>query len=303
MITIYTLIQESVTGLNGEKVTCGHLSCNEKSTLRLNDVLRSSGDYTFQMKIKAKAASTVQLSIGTLTENFSVTTSFQQFNRVCKNINTATHKYIEITFPSGDYWFYNMQLEMGNLPTAWSLCLDDLNDAIGAQSTWIEQTTQKISLFAQKNDVNEAKAEMRVEADGMISEALKSYVTSDDFGDYKTETKTRFEQTDNQFGFYVQKDTYDGLNSTVNNLKSNQENYFQFDANGLRIGKKNNPYQVVIDNEKYQMLGNGQPLMYIQYGELNIPDVIITHQLRMLGYSFTLDSAGNMNCQFVGTGG
>ena len=39
------------------------------------------------------------------------------------------------------------------------------------------------------------------------------------------------------------------------------------------------------------------------YGELNIPDVIITHQLRMLGYSFTLDSAGNMNCQFVGTGG
>ena len=45
--------------------------------------------------------------------------------------------------------------------------------------------------------------------------------------------------------------TYDGLNSTVNNLKSNQENYFQFDANGLRIGKKNNPYQVVIDNEKY----------------------------------------------------
>lgn len=143
MITIYTLIQESVTGLNGEKVTCGHLSCNEKSTLRLNDVLRNSGDYTFQMKIKAKAASTVQLSIGTLTENFSVTTSFQQFNRVCKNINTATHKYIEITFPSGDYWFYNMQLEMGNLPTAWSLCLDDLNDAIGAQSTWIEQTTQK----------------------------------------------------------------------------------------------------------------------------------------------------------------
>ena len=109
---------------------------------------------------------------------------------------------------------------------------------------------KKISLFAQKNDVNEAKAEMRVEADGMISEALKSYVTSDDFGDYKTETKTRFEQTDNQFGFYVQKDTYDGLNSTVNNLKSNQENYFQFDANGLRIGKKNNPYQVVIDNEK-----------------------------------------------------
>ena len=68
MITIYTLIQESVTGLNGEKVTCGHLSCNEKSTLRLNDVLRNSGDYTFQMKIKAKAASTVQLSIGTLTQ-------------------------------------------------------------------------------------------------------------------------------------------------------------------------------------------------------------------------------------------
>mgnify|MGYP000093262165 CR=1 FL=1 len=56
-----------------------------------------------------------------------------------------------------------------------------------------------------KNDVNEAKAEMRVEADGMISEALKSYVTSDDFGDYKTETKTRFEQTDNQFGFMYKK--------------------------------------------------------------------------------------------------
>ena len=115
MITIYTLIQESVTGLNGEKVTCGHLSCNEKSTLRLNDVLRNSGDYTFQMKIKAKAASTVQLSIGALTENFSVTTSFQQFNRVCKNINTATHKYIEITFSSGDSTICSLKWETSQL--------------------------------------------------------------------------------------------------------------------------------------------------------------------------------------------
>ena len=102
---------------------------------------------------------------------------------------------------------------------------------------------------------------------------------------------------------YVTKTDYDGLNKTVGDIKSKQDNYFQFDDNGLTIGKKNNPYQVVISNEEYQMLSNGNKLMYIKYGELMIPDAVITHKLRLLGYSFELDDPGNLNCQYVGSGG
>lgn len=305
MITIagYTLTQQAVTGINGESVTCGHLTCSEKSTLRLNDVLRESGDYYFQMKIKSKSASTVQLCIGTSTFNFSTTTSFIHFKQLCNDINSASHKYIELVFPTGEYWFYNMQLESGNIMTAWAFCVDDLKDELGTHSSWIEQTDQKIQMFVQRNELNQAKTEMKITADGMITDALKSYVTSDDFGNYKTEQQTRFEQTNNKFAMYVTQTDYDGLDKTVSDIKSKQDNYFQFDANGLTIGKKNNPYQVVISNEKYQMLSGGKPLMSIEYGELTIPNVIIKDQLRLLGYSFTLDNSGNLNCQYAGTTG
>ena len=303
LIAGYTLVQQKVAGLNGESVTCGHLTCTEKSTLRLNDVLRATGDYMFQMKMKAKGAATVQLCIGTSTFNFSITTAFKQFSQLCSNINTSTHKYIELVFPTGEYWFYNMQLESGNIMTAWAFCMDDLKDELGSHSSWMEQTDQKIQMFVQRNELNQAKTEMKITADGMITDALKSYVTSDDFGNYKTEQQTRFEQTNNKFAMYVTQTDYDELDKTVSDIKSKQDNYFQFDANGLTIGKKNNPYQVVISNEKYQMLSGGKPLMSIEYGELTIPNVIIKDQLRLLGYSFTLDNNGNLNCQYVGTTG
>lgn len=300
IIISYTLTQQAVTGINGESVTCGHLTCDEKSTLRLNDVLRESGDYYFQMKIKSKVVATVQLYIGTSTFNFSTTTSFIHFTQLCNNINSASHKYIELVFPSGEYWFYNLQLESGNIMTAWAFCMDDLKDELGAHSSWMEQTNQKIEMFVQRNELDQAKTDMQLTADGMITEALKSYVTSDDFGDYKTEQSTKLEQLNDRFTIYVTKDTYDGLDKTVSDIKSKQDNYFQFDSNGLTIGKKNNPYQVVISNEEYQMLSNGNKLMYIKYGELMIPDAVITHKLRLLDYSFETDSLGNMNCQYVG---
>ena len=303
IIAGYTLTQQSVTGINGESVTCGHLTCTEKSTLRLNDVLRESGDYYFQMKIKSKAAATVQLYIGTSIFNFSTTTSFIHFTQLCSNINTAPHKYIEIVFPIGEYWFYNMQLESGNIMTAWAFCMDDLKDELGAHTSWIEQTNQKIQMFVQRNELNQTKTEMQLTADGMITEALKSYVTSDDFGNYKIEQKTQLEQLSDKFTIYITKDIYNGLDKTVSDIKSKQDNYFQFSENGLTIGKKSNPYQVVISNEEYQMLSNGNKLMYIKYGELMIPDAVITRKLRLLGYSFELDELGNMNCQYVGSGG
>ena len=255
------------------------------------------------MKIKSKSASTVQLCIGTSVFNFSVTTSFIHFTQLCSNVNTAPHKYIELVFPSGEYWFYNLQLESGNIMTAWAFCMDDLKDELGTHSSWIEQTDQKIQMFVQRNELNQAKTEMQITADGMITEALKSYVSSDDFGNYKTEQSTMLEQTNDRFTMYVTKTDYDGLNKTVGDIKSKQDNYFQFDDNGLTIGKKNNPYQVVISNEEYQMLSNGNKLMYIKYGELMIPDAVITHKLRLLGYSFELDDPGNLNCQYVGSGG
>ena len=298
---IYTLEKESVTGLNGEQTECGHLSCDEYSILRLEDVFGQSGDYIFQMKAKAKVDSVIELVVENENTPISLSTNFQHISLSYENLKVSD-KYIEIGFPSGDYWFYNLQLEEGNQETAWSLCLDDLSDAIDLNATWIEQTTQQIGLFAKRSDIDDAKADMKLTADGMITEALKSYVPADKFDDYKIETSTKFEQTDNQFGFYVTKEVYNQLDQSVTGIKETQDNYFQFNKDGLTIGKKDNPYQVVISNAKYQMLCNNNPVMYIEYGELMIPDAVISHKLRLNGYSFELDNIGNMNCQYVGIG-
>ena len=55
-------------------VECGHLSCDEQSILRLDNVLSQSGDYVFQIKAKAKKENTIiQLYIGDSVSDINLT--------------------------------------------------------------------------------------------------------------------------------------------------------------------------------------------------------------------------------------
>lgn len=53
----------SIVGMSGEKITCGHIECTETTTLRLNNTIKLTGDYVYQVILKSKNQSSITLKI------------------------------------------------------------------------------------------------------------------------------------------------------------------------------------------------------------------------------------------------
>ena len=76
--------------------------------------------------------------------------------------------------------------------------------------------------------------------------------------------------------------------------------YFTFDLNGLTIGQKDNPYKVVIDNDRYSMYANDVEAMWIANGEVHAKVITITTAFKNQGYVEETDELGRLNCRWVG---
>ena len=150
---MYKLEQITTYDDNSDQIECGHLICDEKSTLRLNDVLKESGKYIFQTKMKASTSSIVTINISNKQCSFNITTTWQRFIQKFDDIDTTTRKYIEITFNPGEYWFYHTKLEVGSVPTAWSENTEDINYKLVTIYTQFQQRADGIeAVVGQKQD-------------------------------------------------------------------------------------------------------------------------------------------------------
>ena len=76
--------------------------------------------------------------------------------------------------------------------------------------------------------------------------------------------------------------------------------YFTFDVNGLTIGQADNPYKVIIDNDRYSMTVNGTEVMWIADGKVFTPEIEVTKAFKLFGYVVDQDSNGNVNMEYVG---
>ena len=77
--------------------------------------------------------------------------------------------------------------------------------------------------------------------------------------------------------------------------------YFTFDIDGLTIGQADNPYKVVIDNDRYSMYVNGMEVLWLDAeGRAHIPEVEVTRKMNLFGYLINQDENGNVNCEYVG---
>ena len=76
--------------------------------------------------------------------------------------------------------------------------------------------------------------------------------------------------------------------------------YFTFDINGLTIGQVDNPYKVIIDNDRYSMTVNDVEVMWIANGKVYTPEIEITKALKFFGYGIEQDESKNVNCDYIG---
>lgn len=123
------------------------------------------------------------------------------------------------------------------------------------------------------------------------------YYTRDDITNIISELKASLELTDEGIRGEVQrldKDLQDKFNLITK--------YFTFDINGLTIGQIDNPYKVIIDNDRYSMTLHDIEVLWIDAttGKVHTPEIAITRKMNVLGYIEEMDEEGRINTRWVG---
>ena len=91
-------------------------------------------------------------------------------------------------------------------------------------------------------------------------------------------------------------DTKDSLDETNQNLKT----YFDF-SDDLTIRKENSPFKISISNEEIQIKQDTELIQkFDKDGNGIIPKLKVTSLLNLMGYQLEKDSAGNLNCVYIG---
>ena len=135
----------SVSGLLGETITCGHVTCTETATLRLNNTIKIADDYVYQIVIKSASTSNIVLKIGTQSFNLASTTSWQRLIQKFTIENNNTN-YIDLIFSPGEYWFYNAKLETGIIATAWTPAPEDFDIKLYSLQSEFNQRADQIEM-------------------------------------------------------------------------------------------------------------------------------------------------------------
>ena len=139
----------SVSGLFGETITCGHVTCTETATLRLNNTIKIADDYVYQIVIKSATTSNIVLKIGTQSFNLASTTSWQRLIQKFTIENNNTN-YIDLIFSPGEYWFYNAKLETGIIATAWTPAPEDFDIKLYSLQSEFNQRADSIEMSVSK---------------------------------------------------------------------------------------------------------------------------------------------------------
>lgn len=264
---MYQLTKVNTSGMCGENIECGHLICNEKSTLRLNNILKDSSDYVFQIKIKSSSPATVSVLVCGQEQNITSTTAWQcPVLKYSEIINTP--KYIEITFSSGEYWFYNTQLETGTIMTDWGECWED-ND-------------YKMTQFNQRADGFDASIET---LDALIKENKKALID--------------FKQSDLFIGFGDVEKSLEELRKNYKEDKENRDNWMRFDSNGyLILGAKRKQgehyYELKLTKSEILFMVDDSPAARITGNEMIIERSTVLNDLRIGQFVWNVRGNGNL---------
>ena len=103
------------------------------------------------------------------------------------------------------------------------------------------------------------------------------------------------------FNFTTLTDRIENVDGDLQEKFNTVTKYFTFDIDGLIIGQTDNPYKVVIDNDRYSMTVNDVEVLWLDAeGKAHIPELAVTRKMNMFGYLMNQDEQGNVNCEYIG---
>lgn len=303
---MYKLKTESASGLYNENVECGHLVCNETSTLRLNNIFVDSSNYVFQMKIKSNTSSKITVLIGNQQKEILSSTSWECSVLKFEGV-TNTQRYIELTFSAGEYWFYNVQLETGNVQSDWRESTGD--------------TEFKISEFKQDIDGFKQTVEKTYETKDNAMSQHSSFKQDVDGFEIKTSNmESKYDKALSDAQILIQKnmDAIATLNSrnfevkftnitnqiaevdgALTAYKNKVGNWMRFNADGnLVLGATRvagqDAYELKLTKNRISFMLNDNEVAYISSNQLYITNSTVVQNLKIGGFTWEVRGNGNM---------
>lgn len=189
------------------------------------------------------------------------------------------------------------------------LSMTDINkgktQSIEETVTAIQKTaaSQGVDLSEVQSIVSSQSSSMVTTCEEIILSAMKEYVETGNFTSFKetVESQLKILADEISLNFTSVTDQIENVNGDLQEKFNTITKYFTFDIDGLTIGQTDNPYKVVIDNDRYSMYVNGVEVLWFDAeGKAHIPEMEVTRKLNIFGYLIEEDESGNVNCEYVG---
>ena len=167
----------------------------------------------------------------------------------------------------------------------------------------IQTTSQGVGLSEVQSIVTSQSSSLVTTCEDIILTSMKDYVETGNYSSFKetVEAQLKIMADEISLNFTNAVDQIEKVNGDLQEKFNTITKYFTFDIDGLTIGQADNPYKVVIDNDRFSMLANGLEVLWLDAeGEAHIPELDVTSRFKLFGFEINQDENGNVNTEYVG---
>lgn len=187
----------------------------------------------------------------------------------------------------GNIEICGMKLELGNVPTDWSLAVEDIQSQLDEKANQ-KLTDQQLLALTEKTQLHDAelKAKATMEQLSNLEKAYEGRMKANEAAIKKSEADlilaaSRIESTIQELG---------GLRE----LKKFVDSYMSSSNEGLIIGKNDGSSTIKVSSDRISMFSAGKEVMYLTQGVIHIDNGIFTQSIqvgrfRTEQYSFNPD--------------
>ena len=259
--------------------------------VRAGDIIRlytPFGDilHTFAMRVVVNASGTSIESTGDKSYGTNTAVSSQKYANM-------TGKVMEVTLDAEGLEVRNADLEgkltliSANVQGLETSVLNAMDAVNGLREDTATQMTSTIQT-----------------AKEMVDTALEEYVTTDEFGSYKSSVSTRFTQTADEFNmqFDSAKTEIGGVNKDLQEKYEERTKYIRFVDGEIVLGSTGSEIMLIIKNDRISFVRNVSGLPEVAWfadDVLNVTEGQFTTQLNIGKFGFRPGASGNLSFKKV----
>lgn len=272
---------------------------------KANNLLTKGVEYL--SKTATKLTNTIDITAIDLHASDAEIEAFRIYRHVLVNSKPHDHE--------GQYRLTKLDIDILN-PQNTKITLGDTKQSMtdinrGKQQTieekvaniTIQTNTQNIDITEIQQTVTAQASSVVTTCEEIILDAMKTYVETSNYESFVETVEAQLKILADEISL-----NFTSLNDEIKNVDGDlQEKFntitkhFTFDIDGLTIGQLDNPYRVVIDNDRFSMMVNDVEVLWLDAeGKAHIPDLMVTKKINLFGYLIDEDENGNVNCEYVG---